>query len=205
MGNSISTFQQFSKSCSISNGLLLGGRPSNPRDHLYQGVVLLFHRGLSSVLGLQINRPLVGVKLSSIVESLGYDFSLMDQNSCSQVVYFGGLLNSNRLHFVHSLDWTSASTQVLSGSIGVTSDISILSALTIGQGPSIYRACAGMWRWDLDSLRDQIGVEGIDSDCVHKWEIVPVEQELVFKDTNMEQWRRVLVASAEYQARFYMV
>jgi len=190
---------------SSEGSLLLAANPGNPQDFLYRGVVLLFHRSVHSILGLQLNRVLRDVSLENIVEGLGFDFDQMRSSPYSEVVYFGGSINTNRLHFVHSLDWSGMNTHVVTDSIGVTSDISILSALSVGEGPSQYRACAGNWRWDLDTLRQQIfnfNEEAEEQD--HYWEIAPIIEKSIFGHDGESQWLQVLDSSMQSQVQHWM-
>lgn len=200
MGNMLTAFLKSPMSYNLASGFLLGAGVKNPRDHLYQGVILLSHNLGQSVLGLQINRPLYGVSLGSIVSSLGYDFDIMSKSKCSKHVYFGGIIGGNRLHFVHSLDWIGPNTQVLGNGIGVTSDLSVLHELVVGQGPRFYRACAGIWKWDIHSLREQI----TESESEHRWEVAPMEHDLVFNQSGYDQWCSVLESSGRYQASSWM-
>lgn len=183
-------------------GLLLGGNPKNPKDSLYKGVILLFHQIDNSVLGLQLNRRLDGVNLKRIVSNLGFEGveKIIQDN-----VYQGGLLGSNRMHFVHSLDWTGSSTITVDNCVGITSDLSILSALCGNQGPRLYRACVGSWRWDMDTLKEQIFNLDPDVDVQdHLWEVSQVNSSLVFNYEGEAQWTRVMESSAQMQSRCWI-
>lgn len=186
----------------VDRGLLLGSSVSNPQDSLKRSVILVFNFSPSSLLGLQINRVLPQVSLSSIVENLGFEVSSLEKGS---QVYYGGSIGSNRLHFIHSLDWFGISTIKLSNQVGITSDLGILSAFSLGQGPSKFRACAGNWRWDLDTLRDQIFHLDPECDSVsHRWEVAPVRGDLVFDSDSDHQWEQILRVSAQMQcSRFF--
>lgn len=187
---------------SWNRGLLLGGNPSNPADFLYKGVILLFHQVNSSILGLQLNRELSHISLSRIVSNLGFELSRELDND---VVYYGGALSTNRMHFVHSLDWFSSSTIVVNKSIGVTSDLSILSAICSNEGPRSYRACAGSWRWDLETLREQIfNLDPEVEPQAHLWEVASVSSSLVFDRSGEDQWSAVMRSSAESQSKGWM-
>lgn len=190
---------------STGSGLLLVANPGNPQDFLYRGVVLLFHRSVHGVLGLQLNRVLSQVNLENIIEGLGFDFRAISHDPQARTVYFGGSINSNRLHFVHSLDWSGINTHRLTANIGVTSDISILSALSAGEGPSQYRACAGTWRWDLDTLRHQIFNLSSDAEeQTHLWELAPITPENVFSNDGESQWLQALDQSLQSQVARWM-
>lgn len=202
LSNLISTS---SVSQSADGGLLLVANPGNPSDILYRSVVLLFHRSPHVVLGLQLNRELYQANLESIMEGLGFDFTLLRGDPQAQSVYFGGSINSNRLHFVHSLDWSGMNTHRLNNELGVTSDVSILSALSAGEGPIQYRACAGTWRWDIDTLQQQVFNLGPTAEKqTHLWEMAPVAADTVFTHAGENQWLQALDQSIQGQASAWM-
>jgi putative AlgH/UPF0301 family transcriptional regulator len=186
-------------------GLLLAGNPTNPVDFLYKGVVLLFRQSINSVIGLQLNRCLNEICLANIVSNMGLPFDSMGKSIYSRKVYFGGSVNTNRLHFVHSLDWMGLTTQVVGKNVGVTSDISVLTALVAGQGPKKYRACAGSWCWDIDTLKHQIyNLDPNYETQDHLWEVAPVAGNLVFDCEGSSQWGRVLRQSGRFQIDCWM-
>jgi len=183
-------------------GLLLCANPCNPTDTVYRSVILLFHQTEHTVLGLQVNRVVPNINLGRIFSNLGFD---LDYQLSNDQVYYGGGLGTNRMHFIHSLDWFASGTVVLSNDLGITSDLSIVSALAGGEGPKRYRACAGNWRWDVDTLYDQIYNLDLEHEVQeHLWEIVPMDSALIFDHHDHAQWLSALQASAKNQSRNWM-
>lgn len=206
MGNvvskSLNSLPLISSSIQWDQGILLGANPHNPRDSVYKGVILLFHQTDHNVLGLQINRPVPGMSLTRIIGNLGFE---LNHTLSNDLVYYGGSLGTNRMHFVHSLDWFSATTVILNNAVGITSDLGIVSAISSSEGPKKYRACAGNWRWDLDTLYDQI--YNLDPEAEsqdHLWEIAPLTISSVFDSQSDDQWYDVMRSSAISQSKIWM-
>lgn len=173
-------------------GLLLAANPCNPPNRLKNSVMLVVKELGPMIMALQLNVPNIDLELDPVVANLGFRID------SDQPVYFGGNLATNRLHFIHSLDWTSFSTIMVNDVVGVTSDLSILSALAGGVGPKSFRACAGHWSWNIDTLSQQLNnLDNPDQD--YKWEAIEAEPDLIFDFSGSEQWSKVLEISAQSQ------
>jgi putative AlgH/UPF0301 family transcriptional regulator len=97
---------------------------------------------------------------------------------------------------VHSLDWRGITTIELTPDIGVTNDISVLTAIYKGEGPEYFRACAGVLTWPNNSLVQQLDPK---TDTKFKWELTPATLSTVFHTDELEQWHKCVEASAKHQ------
>lgn len=173
-------------------GHLIAANPSNPLDELDRSVILLTsHTGNSSV-GLQINRVLPELSLANIANNIGI---WIDDD---HPVYGGGSVGINKIHVIHTNDWTGHTTVRITKDLCVTNDISVLAAISRGEGPEQIRACAGFWLWEDGQLDQQLGNTPSEFDR-HKWETVPATIDNVFGSSGLEQWHEVLEASARMQ------
>jgi len=167
-------------------GQLLIANPSNPKDELDQSVLLLVTHTDNICVGLQINNPHVDLTLDRISENLGIELN-------SPVpVYYGGNISQNKIHIIHSLDWEGMSTVKLTDDIGITNDISVLTALARGEGPKYFRACSGYWLWEDGRLDQQLNPNSKVEREPHKWEIAPATIFNVFKTSPSRQWERAI-------------
>jgi putative AlgH/UPF0301 family transcriptional regulator len=159
--------------------------PGDFREYLAGGVVLLTHVIDDMVIGLRMDYVIDGVNLSSIMRGLGF-------TGVSDSVYLGGVYGSNRLHIIHSLDWSSSSTVKVCDGVGVTSDITILRAMSENVGPSRVKACAGHLKWELEYINDHLdgctvienGVEGFS-----RWGCIGGDSGLIFNYSGRSQFR----------------
>ena len=105
----------------------------------------------------------------------------------------------------HQIDNSVLGLQLNRRLEGINSDLSILSALCGNQGPRLYRACVGSWRWDIETLKEQIF--NLDPDVEvqdHLWEVSRVNSSLVFNYDGEAQWTRVMETSAQMQSRCWI-
>ena len=171
-------------------GHLLVANPNNPRDDLEKAVILLIGHGVEKVFGLQINNPYDDLNVQNISSGIGIE--LVDDAR----IYRGGSNNMGKISFIHSTDWSGLSTTFITEHLALTNDISVLTAISRGEGPEFYRACAGHWLWDRNQLDQQMDPH---TSTRYKWEPVPATVETVFDSEGEEQWQTALEASARYQ------
>lgn len=177
---------------STYQGQLLAAHPHNPRDALHRAVILVVaHSDIMSV-GLQINKPIAELTLQKVADTIGVWYS------GDEVIYSGGNVGLNKIHVIHSLDWMGPTTIKLNEHMAVTNDISVLAALSEGEGPEHFRACAGYRYWDLSLLDDEIDNRGtVDSD--YRWEVAPATIDNVFYLDGARQWENTVADSVSNQ------
>jgi putative transcriptional regulator len=178
-------------------GHLLAASPSNPKDSFSQSVLLLTTHDDMAV-ALQINYPYTVIKLDTVVQSMGIDWETDDE------LWFGGVYAPSRVHVVHTTDWMGYNTVKLNDDLAVTNDVSVLAALSEGEGPSLYRACTGYYMWDAKELDLQLAKPSeIKKKPKYRWELAPSSLDLVFNSRGVEQWRQTLIESMRYQVDEY--
>lgn len=166
---------------------LIAANPANPRDEMDQAVILITNHSVKLSVGLQINRVIPDLTLTTVARDLGIWY----EGDCP--IYHGGNNSRNKIHVVHSNDWSSLSTVIINEELSVTNDISVLAAISRGEGPEHFKPCAGYWTWEEGDLDLQVS----DPRSSHKWETVPATAANVFGSDGSEQWRSVLEASAK--------
>jgi putative AlgH/UPF0301 family transcriptional regulator len=86
----------------------------------------------------------------------------------------------------------------LSNNLGVSHDVSVLAAISKGEGPEYFRVVAGYHKWLPGYLEGEIlGEEPWD--VTNTWGFVPATIETVFELDGIEQWYTVLSESSKLQ------
>lgn len=171
-------------------GKLLVANPLNPKDGLDHSVIMIVSYSPSVSMGLRLNLPQKNLRFGSIFHQLGLSYSGDDP------VYHSGNLNSDKIQVVHSLDWRGFSTVELAPGLGLTQDLSVITALSRDQGPEHFRACAGLLSWIDGSLDQQLNPL---NQTLHKWELTTATVESVFAYDEMTQWHYCVEATAREQ------
>jgi len=173
------------------DGYLLAANPANPKDDLQRSVILLLRHADDVAVGLQINRQLDGPSLADVSDNNG--IYIADDAP----LWYGGNMEERKIHVVHSKDWMGLSSVSIYDEIAVTNDISVLAAVSRGEGPEYFRACTGFWIWDngrMNHMLDPLNVEELV-----KWEITPATMETVFAEEGIDQWLLAIDRSAQFQ------
>jgi putative AlgH/UPF0301 family transcriptional regulator len=178
--------------------LLVSHAHNDPQWALNRSVVLITHHmATGAAAGLQINHALDHFNTLQLAQSMGLDVGTWTQshaNLTAMPLYYGGNRHAHRAQVIHTRDWSSAATRVLTEDLAVTSDISILAAMVSGQGPQQFRVCVGTWIWtnlDRELTLQQAGR--------HSWEVVPAaDAKLVFDLDSDAQWQQCLSLAVQH-------
>jgi len=174
-------------------GYLLAAHPKRIDSSLRRGTVLVIDHDSAGAIGLQINKPYMSnVTFDSVMRNVG----LSVPND--QPLYNGGPESTNRIHVIHTLDWFSPTTNKITDQIGISSDLSVLTAISKNDGPAYFRAIAGFVRWLPGHLEGE--VLGEDPWKINQsWSYTRAEPDTVFGFTDIDQWHKVITESSRQQ------
>lgn len=170
-------------------GQLLVAHPQNPTDMLESSVILIVSVEDGVSVGIQLESVYPELLLDDICQRM--DIPYMGNTP----VYRSGNRGIGRISVIHTPDWRGPSTQVINSQISISNDISILAALSAGEGPSRFRACAGHWIWPMSQVTQQIA-GGLDS---YRWITQFASAQLVFDLDGVSQWRACLAQAVREQ------
>ena len=164
-------------------GPLWVAQPRNKDNHFSKTMVLIAQHGASGAWGVIVNRPAKTLSMQNIMSAAGIEYY------GKEPVYVGGPVEPTRVHVVHSLDWSSSNTLKISDDLGITGDISVLAAISQGQGPELYRAGIGLAVWAAGQLEgEQSGLEPWSPK--HQWLTADSSIDLCLTGAGEEQWQR---------------
>jgi len=181
-------------------GYLLCSSPRTRNHELEHGVILVVSHTPDIAIGIQVNQAIPNQTLQEISGRIGIDIDGHDP------IWFGGPNGQDRIHVIHSKDWSGRSTVSINEELSITNDISVLTALSAGEGPSTYRACAGYWSWEGMELAQSLSIRPSKKIMRNSmsWETVPATVDLVLSMQGGEQqWQEAIDASAHHQASLW--
>ena len=174
-------------------GYLVAAHPRRQEPTLRRGVVLIMDHDKTGAIGLQINKPFTNdITFQTVMQNVGL------HTEQDQPLYNGGQESTNRIHVIHTLDWYTANTTKITNKIGVSHDVSVLTAISQNEGPEQFRVCAGFTRWLPGHLEGEILGES-PWNINHSWSYAPVEPEMLFTCDDIDQWHRVIAESSKLQ------
>jgi putative transcriptional regulator len=174
-------------------GYLLASHPRRQDPVLHRGVLLIMDHDPSGAIGLQINKPFINdITFQTVMQNVGLH---CDQD---QPLYTGGSESNNRIHVIHSLDWSTSNTTKVTDTIGISHDISVLTAISENEGPDFFRVVAGYTRWTAGHLEGEISGEE-PWHATHSWSYMPADIESVFGNDGIDQWKNTISYSSQLQ------
>lgn len=172
------------------SGHLLVAQPSSADPYFSNSVIVVAKHTPAGAWGLMVNKPTQKITLNQVMQQTGI---LSDK---SDKIYVGGPVDNNRVYVLHTLDWRSSTTMPISKDIGITTDISILAAISEDEGPALFRTCLGLSSWSPGQL---------DNECAgiapwrqsDSWLYAPATIQTAFHLTGDDQWNQ----SIDYVAK----
>jgi len=162
-------------------GKLLVAHPKRSQQYLSKSVIIVIDYQELGSWGLQLNWPHRGpISFSTIIENQG----MWSDVDCP--VFYGGQYNLTRCFLLHSLDWSSTTTVPLTEELGITGDLSVLSAIVANQGPERYRTIIGCHRWGASELQQELNGK---SDIEDSWLMINPDSDFIFNYQEEDQWK----------------
>lgn len=130
---------------------LLIAPPAMPDPRFRNSVLMLTHNNDGGTFALCVNRP-TGFTLDEILE----DSDLRVDNAPRIPVYWGGPVSANSLWMIHSPDWVSEGTVMISSAWAMTSSEEMFHNLADGDCPRYLRMVMGYCSWAPDQLHQEL-------------------------------------------------
>jgi len=176
-------------------GKLLVATPTTAHEHFQRGLLLVVRHTPNYSTQIQINKPVMsGMNISTVMQHSGINYIGMDP------VYWGGPDETNRIFFVHTLDWQSTSTRRVTDQIGVTSEISILAAISTGNGPNHWRCCLGRRRLKSGFLEGEMSGDYPWTEQ-HRWLSIDAKVSNTFHRIGDDQWLDCVEKAADQEVK----
>ena len=173
-------------------GHILVTQPKSPDSIFSRGVISIAKHDANGAWGLMINKPTNKVTLGQVMASAGISYPGREN------IYVGGPVDTHRVHVIHTLDWRGNATVPVTSEIGITSEISVMTAIAGGIGPKLFRTCVGLAGWTAGQLDGEY--KGLPPwKPEQRWLDAPATVDSVFDLNNDDQWEKCIdvVASSK--------
>ena len=132
-------------------------------------------------MGLVVNRPIGDTSLAELLEGLG-----IEGNGVKGGIrlHYGGPVEPRRGFVLHTTDYASDSTRVVSDGIAMTIGTEIFRAIGAGTGPRLSLVALGYAGWAPGQLEGEIAAGA--------WVVVPADEALVFDEHYEKKWGRAM-------------
>ena len=146
-----------------------------------RSVIFMLKHDDSGALGLVINRVLAEGSIASLLKMFG----LESEDSGRKIrVLYGGPVEPQTGFVLHSTDYVSEGTQLVTDRVAVTTNLDIINAISAGQGPKLSLIALGYAGWGPGQLEREMDQKA--------WIHVPFEEALLFDKKYSTKWRRAM-------------
>lgn len=163
-------------------GKLLIAMPGMGDPRFEHSVVFLSAHSEDGAMGLIVNKPAQGVRLSDVLEQLS-DEKVPDDADLG--VHFGGPVETGRGFVLHSDEYRSAmQTLEVPDGFALTATQDVLEDIVAGRGPRNAMLMLGYSGWGPGQLEGEIAANG--------WLTADASTHLVFECPDNEKWAAAL-------------
>ena len=147
-----------------------------------QTVILMCMHDEDQAMGIIINKPKVGLRLSEMLSHLEVSGNITNEDA---PVLYGGPVETERGFVLHSSDFSdTTSTLPITETLVMNTSKSVLSALTTPDAPKRAVLALGCAGWYGGQLEAEI--------AHNSWLVSDVSEELVFSGEYEQKWKQAL-------------
>lgn len=165
-------------------GKLLIAMPFHEDPRFYQSVIYVCGHDETGAMGIMINKPLITVEFSDLLEQLGIEHT--KKLTPDLPVYYGGPVEIGRGFVLHTPDYLSDASVMLAENFALTATIDVLRALSRNYGPANSIVALGYVGWGVGQLEQEINT--------NSWLILDATSDLIFQTDYEELWRSAMLS-----------
>ncbi|AIK95821.1 YqgE/AlgH family protein [Candidatus Odyssella acanthamoebae] len=165
-------------------GKLLIAMPFQEDPRFYQSVIYICGHDDTGAMGLIVNKPLLTVEFSDLLEQLGIEHT--KKLVPNLPIYYGGPVEVGRGFVLHTPDYLSDSSVVIDGDFALTATVDVLRALSHNHGPVKSMMALGYVGWGTGQLEQEINN--------NEWLVLEATPDLVFDDNYEGLWRAAMLS-----------
>ena len=160
-------------------GKLIIAMPTMSDPRFTHSVICVCAHNEDGAIGIIINKVIDSLSFIDLIPKLNGDKICAERNY-SGSIYFGGPVETERGFILHSADYETEYSTIISEKISMTASTEILQALADGRGPSKSIVALGYAGWGPGQLDTEI--------LSNAWLSVDADLDLVFSDKIDEKW-----------------
>lgn len=171
----------------LRTGSILIAHPAHAVDEHQQKLILIIQNNDRKAIGLVLNDPST-IDMVQLMQQHHVDW-LGDSQ-----VFVGGEYNVSSLVVLHSDEWYSSHTIQVDSGIAVSSDITMIQKMAMGNSPDWYRLFVGYAAWNPAELAQEL------SSSKPKWLVLTHPSQCLVESHPDDQWS---LAVEEYSQELF--
>lgn len=168
-------------------GQVLVASEHMPDPRFQETVIYLVDHDENGAFGLVVNKPISTGPIEGLLDRLGIDLDddILDPLRAGSItVHYGGPVQPEIGFLLHSAEYATRGTRVLSGAFALTTNLEALIDVAFGQGPRRSLLIFGYSGWGPSQLESELGRGD--------WAVIDADPDLVLGTDHESKWRRLL-------------
>lgn len=169
-------------------GQFLVAMPAMGDTRFEKTVIYVCAHSEEGAMGFIVNRPVDSPTPDDFLVQLGVigekELPGSGAGPAMNQLRTGGPVEPGRGFVLHSPEYTSPSTLMVDGRIGLTATLEILRDLAIGKGPKEHLVALGYSGWSAGQLEEEIVANG--------WLVCPADPSIVFDGDDETKYERAM-------------
>ena len=162
-------------------GMILISTPSLSSEYLYKTMIFVCSHDKNGAMGVVINKLIPSIDVKAILKKLG-----INRGDIGNVdAHFGGLEEMDRCFILHSDDYTTKNSTIVTKNIAMTINTDIIKAISSPGGPKKKVFCMGCCIWEAEQLEHEVAGSN--------WIPIDSDEALIFGDPNVDKWSKALL------------
>ncbi|MDB2415116.1 YqgE/AlgH family protein [Rickettsiales bacterium] len=158
-------------------GKFLIATPFLSQSCFEKAVIYMCHHSEAGAMGVVINQPSEELTYTDILQQL--DIPILTLNKMPRL-RSGGPVEQHKGLILHSHDYTTPQSNLVSKHVAITSTIDILQDIATGKGPKKSLIALGYAGWSKNQLEGEIEAKS--------WFVTPSSEEILFADNDSCKW-----------------
>jgi putative transcriptional regulator len=159
-------------------GKILFSTSSISNEYLSKSMVYLCSHDKSGAMGIIINKLIPNMTVYNILKKMEINANDLENLD----ILFGGVEETDRCFILHSDDYMSSNSTIISGHIALTINGDILNIITSSKGPEKKLLCLGCCIWETDQLENEVASS--------YWIPVDPDEALIFGNPKVDKWSK---------------
>ena len=157
-------------------GRLLIATPLVGTSCFEKSVVYICSHSKDGAMGVLVNTILNDISCSDLLDQL----NIKDVVRYLPPIHFGGPVETARGFILHTNDYVTKNTHVITDQISLTATVDVLQDIVAGKGPSKSLIALGHAGWKAGQLEEEI--KG------NNWICAPASEDVIFGEDNQQKW-----------------
>ncbi|MDR1551454.1 MAG: YqgE/AlgH family protein [Holosporaceae bacterium] len=171
-------------------GKILLSTQAVSNEYLNKSMIYMCSHNRNGAAGIVINKLIPEMTVSSVLRELDLEIDGVKNFD----ILFGGPEEIAKCFILHSDDYMSPESTLISDHVALTVNGDILKVITATGGPQKKLLCMGCCLWDMDQLENEVAAS--------YWVPIDSDEALLFGNPKIDKWSKALLKIGSFTRIF---